>query len=141
LLVSGAAGSVGSLVCQLGKKTGAKVIAIAGSEEKCNWLKNELGVDLALNYKNPTFKADFKEIGPVDVYFDNVGGDILDMALTQLNMRGRVVLCGTISGYSQLDDLHLPTIILIFDIDNKPQGIQNYTNLIVKRAKIEGFLV
>lgn len=98
LLVSGAAGAVGSLVCQLGKRSGARVIAIAGSPEKCAWLETELGVDKAINYKTPTFKEDLKTaIGRLDVYFDNVGGEILDLALTRLNKNARVVLCGQCS--------------------------------------------
>jgi NADPH-dependent curcumin reductase CurA len=72
LVVSGAAGAVGSVVCQLGKIKGARVIALAGSEDKVAWLENELGVDKALNYKSPTFVADFKKhVGYLDVYFDN----------------------------------------------------------------------
>ena len=74
LVVSGAAGSVGALVCQLGKRVGAKVYGIAGSLEKCEWLVKDLGIDGALNYKSPTFRDDFKKIGYLDVYFDNVGG-------------------------------------------------------------------
>lgn len=73
LVVSGAAGAVGSLVCQLGKRAGAKVIAIAGADDKCEWLENELGVDKALNYKSKTFYQDWKALGYLDVYFDNVG--------------------------------------------------------------------
>lgn len=74
LVVSGAAGSVGSLACQLGKRWGAKVIAIAGSQEKCDWLVNEIGVDVALNYKSESFAKDFKNLDYVNAYFDNVGG-------------------------------------------------------------------
>jgi NADPH-dependent curcumin reductase CurA len=96
--VSGAAGAVGSLACQLGKKAGARVIAIAGSDEKCSWLENELGVDRALNYKSPTFKDDVKEVvGYLDVFFDNVGGDMLDFMLTRLNKNARIILCGKLS--------------------------------------------
>ncbi len=95
LVVSGAAGATGSIVCQIGKKLGAKVIAIAGSDEKCQWLEKDLGVDKALNYKSPTFYEDFKAVGYLDVYFDNVGGDILNFALTRLNLRARIVFCGT----------------------------------------------
>lgn len=73
LVVSGAAGAVGSIVCQLGKRAGAKVIAIAGADDKCAWLENELGVDKALNYKSKTFYQDWKALGYLDVYFDNVG--------------------------------------------------------------------
>ena len=94
-MVSGAAGAVGSLVCQLGKRAGAKVVALAGSDDKCVWLEKELGVDVALNYKHDTFQEDFKNaVGHLDVFFDNVGGEILDMALKQLNKDARVVLCG-----------------------------------------------
>lgn len=75
LVVSGAAGSVGSLACQLGKKAGAKVYAIAGSQDKCDWLEKEIGVDKAFNYKSPNFRKEFKQAGFVDVFFDNVGGE------------------------------------------------------------------
>jgi hypothetical protein len=122
LVVSGAAGSVGSLVCQLGKKAGAKVYAIAGSDEKCKWLEEELGVDKAFNYKSDSFRTDFKTVGYLDgrclfpaflvyaddaiVYFDNVGGPILDFMLTRLNKKARIVLCGAISQYSQHPTLY-----------------------------------
>ncbi|KAF8442345.1 alcohol dehydrogenase [Boletus edulis BED1] len=105
LLVSGAAGAVGSLVCQLGKRAGAKVVALAGSDDKCAWLKNELGVDNAVGY--------------LDVFFDNVGGEILDLALKRLNQNARIALCDS------------PT----------PRGLENYQNLISQRAKIQGFIV
>ncbi|KAF9003935.1 hypothetical protein BDQ17DRAFT_1390336 [Cyathus striatus] len=119
LIVSGAAGSVGSLVCQLGKAAGAKVYAIAGSEDKCEWLVKDIGVDGAFNYKSPTFFNDIKKIGYLDVFFDNVGGEILDFLLTRLNKNARIVLCDTA----------------------KPNGLQNYLTLIAQRAKIEGFIV
>ena len=100
LIVSGAAGAVGSLVCQLGKRVGARVIGIAGAADKYAWLENDLGVEKALNYKSPTFRGDFKKaVGYLDVYFDNVGGEILDLALSRLNMNARIVLGGC--------DLHL----------------------------------
>jgi len=125
LVVSGAAGSVGVIVCQLGKRLGAKVYGIAGSDEKCQWLEKEIGVDGALNYKSPTFYEDFKKIGYLDVYFDNVGGDILDFALTRLNKGARIPLCGGISQYNA----------------EKAKGLQNYLGLISMRAKMEGFIV
>ncbi|KAG0706811.1 hypothetical protein DFH29DRAFT_1076792 [Suillus ampliporus] len=126
LVVSGAAGAVGSLVCQLGKRAGARVIGIAGTADKCTWLKNDLGVDEALNYKSPTFRKDFgKAVGYLDVYFDNVGGEMLDLALSKLNKNARVVLCGAISAYNT----------------PQPRGIVQYLSLISQRAKIEGFLV
>ncbi|KIJ51079.1 hypothetical protein M422DRAFT_158803, partial [Sphaerobolus stellatus SS14] len=101
LVVSGAAGAVGTVVCQLGKIKGARVIALAGSDEKVSWLEKELGVDKAINYKSPTFVADFKKhVGYLDVYFDNVGGSTLDLCLGRLNKGARVALCGAISAYS-----------------------------------------
>lgn len=95
LVVSGAAGATGSIVCQIGKLKGARVIGIAGSEDKCRWLEQELGVDKAINYKSKSFFDDFKKhVGYLDVFFDNVGGDILNFALTRLNKNARIVLCG-----------------------------------------------
>ncbi|KAI0661771.1 alcohol dehydrogenase [Cubamyces menziesii] len=126
LVVSGAAGATGSVVCQIGKKKGAKVYAIAGSQDKCDWLEKELGVDKAFNYKSPTFFDDFrKTVGYLDVYFDNVGGDILNYMLTRLKPKARIVLCGAISDYNKA----------------KPKGLSSYTNLIAQRARIEGFIV
>jgi len=126
LVVSGAAGAVGSMVCQLGLRAGAKVYGIAGSQDKCEWLEKEVGVTKALNYKSSSFRADFKAVGYLDVYFDNVGGDILDLCLSRLNRNARIVLCGAISAYNTV---------------GKPKGIQNYLTLISQRAKIEGFIV
>lgn len=95
LVVSGAAGAVGSIVCQIGKLKGAKVIGIAGSDDKCRWLKEDIGIDAALNYKNDKFYEEFKSaVGYLDVFFDNVGGDILNFALTRLNKGARIALCG-----------------------------------------------
>lgn len=125
LVVSGAAGAVGSLACQIGKRNGAKVFAIAGTPEKCAWLEKELGVDKALNYKSPTFKKEFRDIGFLDVYFDNVGGEILNMALGRLKKDARVVLCGAISQYNT----------------TKPYGLTNYTSLIGQRGRMQGFIV
>jgi NADPH-dependent curcumin reductase CurA len=126
LVVSGAAGHVGSLVCQIGKLHGAKVIGIAGTDEKCRWLTEELKIDSALNYKSPSFHNEFKKaVGYLDVFFDNVGGGILDFALTRLNRGARITLCGAISQYNAL----------------KPEGISSYMNLITQRAKIEGYIV
>ncbi|KAJ7066944.1 hypothetical protein C8F01DRAFT_1119707 [Mycena amicta] len=125
MVVSGAAGSVGSVACQLGKRAGAKVYAIAGSQDKCEWLEKELGVDRAFNYKSKTFRQDFKEIGYIDVYFDNVGGEILDLVLSRLNKGATVALCGAISQYNA----------------TKPTGLKNYLTLISQRAKIQGFII
>ncbi|KAF8910620.1 alcohol dehydrogenase [Gymnopilus junonius] len=125
LVVSGAAGSVGLVACQLGKAAGAKVYAIAGSDDKCRWLEKELGVEKAFNYKSPSFYPDLKKnVGYLDVYFDNVGGEILDFLLTRLNKDARIILCGAISAYNS----------------SKPKGLQSYLNLISQRAKIQGFI-
>ena len=82
------------MVCQIGKLKGLKVIAIAGSDDKCAWLESELGVDKALNYKSPTFTEDMRKVGYLDIMFDNVGGDILNLCLTRLNKGARIILCG-----------------------------------------------
>jgi NADPH-dependent curcumin reductase CurA len=95
LVVSGAAGATGSIVCQIGKKKGARVIAIAGGADKCRWLKETVGVDAALDYKSASFYKDFKKLGYLDVFFDNVGGQMLDFMLTRLNKDARIVLCGS----------------------------------------------
>ncbi|KAJ6561606.1 alcohol dehydrogenase [Mycena capillaripes] len=121
LVVSGAAGSVGTFACQLGKRAGATVYAIAGAQDKCEWLEKDLGVDKAFNYKSPTFIKDFQEVGYIDAFFDNVGGDILDLVLTRLNKGARIALC---------------------DADaTERKGLQNYASLIAQRAKIQGFLM
>ncbi|CCM00107.1 uncharacterized protein FIBRA_02134 [Fibroporia radiculosa] len=126
LVVSGAAGATGSIACQIGKRQGAQVYAIAGSNEKCDWLEKEAGVDKAFNYKSPTFFSDFKtSVGYFDVFFDNVGGEILDFLLTRMNKNARIVLCGAISDYNS----------------SQPRGLTGYLNLISQRAKIEGFIV
>lgn len=94
-MVSAAAGATGSMVCQLGKKAGAKVVGIAGTDEKCAWLKNDLGCDVALSYKSPSFHSDFeRDVGTLDVYFDNVGGKILDYMLSRMNRGATIVKCG-----------------------------------------------
>ncbi|KAJ7174423.1 hypothetical protein C8R46DRAFT_1080869 [Mycena filopes] len=126
MVVSGAAGAVGAVACQLGKRAGATVYAIAGSQEKCDWLVKEVGVDKAFNYRSPTFRKDFKDgAGYIDVFFDNVGGEILDLVLTRLNKGARIALCGAISQYN----------------NTKPKGLQNYLTLIGQRAKLQGFLI
>ena len=98
LVVSGAAGHVGSLACQIGKIYGARVIGIAGTDDKCRWLTDELKIDAALNYKSPSFYKEFrKTVGHLDVFFDNVGGEILDLALSRLKKGARIALCGEFS--------------------------------------------
>ena len=102
VVVSGAAGAVGSAVGQIAKIKGAKVVGIAGSDEKIDYLLNELGFDAAVNYKKESFREDLKNAVPngVDVYFDNVGGDVSDAVFTLLNRNARIPLCGAISSYN-----------------------------------------
>jgi NADPH-dependent curcumin reductase len=128
VVVSGAAGATGSLVGQIARIKGCRAIGIAGGMEKCRWLTEELGFDAAIDYKSENVKARLKELCPkgVDIFFDNVGGPILDAALARLAMRGRVVLCGGIAAY---------------DAAEPPPGPKNYLNLVSKRGRMEGFLV
>jgi NADPH-dependent curcumin reductase CurA len=129
VVVSGAAGATGSTVGQIAKIKGAgKVIGIAGGPEKCRWIVEELGFDAAIDYKNEDVAARLRETAPegVDLYFDNVGGEILDACLGQLAMRGRVVLCGAISTYNDRGAM---------------TGPANYRSLIIRRGRMEGFII
>jgi len=105
LVVSGAAGAVGSVVGQIGKIKGLRVIGIAGSDEKCKWLTQELGFDHAINYKTADIAQELKTSAPdgVDCYFDNVGGKISDIVMSQMNEFGRIAICGAISSYNTTD--------------------------------------
>ena len=127
-LISGAAGSTGSIAGQIAKIKGCEVIGIAGGTEKCRWLTEEANFDAAIDYKEAHMRHAIREICPkgVNVVFDNVGGDFLDAALTQLCLNARIVLCGAISRYNEK--------IL-------PPGPTNYMSLIFMRAKMEGFIV
>ena len=128
VVISGAAGATGSTVGQIARVKGAgRVIGIAGSAEKCAWLVDELGFDAAVNYKTDDVAARLRELCPdgIDLYFDNVGGELLDICLARLALRGRVVLCGAISTYN----------------DPNPAGPRNYRNLIVRRGRMEGFII
>ncbi|MEO8878120.1 MAG: NADP-dependent oxidoreductase [Polyangiaceae bacterium] len=128
VLVSGAAGATGSIVAQIAKIKGCHVVGIAGGKEKCDWLRNDVKVESVIDYKSEDVGARVKELCPkgVDIFFDNVGGEQLDIALARLAMHGRIVLCGAISQYGDA---------------TMPPGPKNYTNLIVKRGRMEGFLV
>jgi NADPH-dependent curcumin reductase CurA len=128
VVVSGAAGATGSVVGQIAKIKGCHVVGLAGGAEKCRWLTEEAGFDAAVDYKSADVQARLKELCPkgIDIFFDNVGGDILDAALANLAMRGRVVLCGGIANYNAVES---------------PPGPKNYLNLIVCRGRMEGFLV
>ena len=128
VLVSGAAGAVGSLVGQIAKLKGCTVIGIAGGKEKCDYLVNELGFDEAIDYKNENLLDSLNEKCPkgIDVYFDNVGGEILDAALTKLRFNARVVICGAISQYNNKNEIDAP---------------KNYLSLLVNRATMQGMVV
>jgi NADPH-dependent curcumin reductase CurA len=128
LVVSGAAGAVGSLVGQIGKIVGCRVVGIAGSDEKCHWLTGELGFDAAINYKTENVGEALKRTCPkgIDVYFENVGGEILDAVLSQINLGARISLCGLISQYNATAPV---------------PGPYNFVNILVKRARIQGFIV
>lgn len=109
IVVSGAAGAVGCLVGQIGKLKGCRVVGIAGSEEKCKWLIDELGFDAAINYKAPGLAEALKKAAPggVDCYFDNVGGEISYNVILQMNEHGRIGICGAVSSYNS-DPNELP---------------------------------
>lgn len=128
VLVSGAAGATGSVAGQIARIKGCRVIGIAGGPEKCAWLTEEAGFDGAIDYKNENVDARIGELCPnrVDVFFDNVGGGILEAALNHINMRARVVLCGGISNYNATAPV---------------PGPANLMNLVVMRARMEGFIV
>jgi len=110
VLVSGAAGAVGSIAVQLAKIAGAKVVGIAGTDEKCRWLTEDLGADGAINYKTDDVATQIDALlpGGIDIYFDNVGGEILDAAIGQLRLGSRVALCGRISEYSNTGPAYEP---------------------------------
>ena len=128
VLVSGAAGATGSVAGQIAKIKGCRVVGIAGGPEKCAWLKDTAGFDAVIDYKSQNVDEQIAITCPdkVDVFFDNVGGDILEAALNHLNMKARVVLCGGISGYNATAPIPGPT---------------NLMNLVVMRARMEGFIV
>jgi NADPH-dependent curcumin reductase len=129
VVVSGAAGATGSTAGQIARLKGAaKVIGIAGGPEKCAWIVDELGFDAAIDYKAGDVAAELHAAAPdgIDLYFDNVGGEILNACLGQIAMRGRVVLCGAISGYNSR---------------GTATGPPNYTMLIVRRGRMEGFII
>jgi NADPH-dependent curcumin reductase CurA len=128
VVVSGAAGAVGSVVGQIAKIKGCRAVGIAGGADKCRMLVAELGFDAAIDYKGEDVKAALKRECPngIDIYFDNVGGDILDAALARLAMRARVVICGAISQYNATEAV---------------KGPANYLSLLVNRASMTGMVV
>jgi NADPH-dependent curcumin reductase CurA len=126
LVVSAAAGATGSIAGQLGKIHGCRVVGIAGSDEKCHWIKDDLGFDAAINYKHPDWKAQLVAATPagVDINFENVGGEIMQAVLDRMNLHGRVVLCGLISGYSKEDP-----------------ALASFGQVLIKRLRVEGFII
>jgi NADPH-dependent curcumin reductase CurA len=128
VVVSGAAGAVGQTVGQVAKQLGCRVVGIAGGKDKCDFVVNELGFDACIDYKHGDVREGLKQHCPqgVDVYFDNVGGDILDTVLTRINLKARIVICGAISQYNNTTPV---------------RGPANYLSLLVNRARMEGIVV
>jgi NADPH-dependent curcumin reductase CurA len=128
VVVSGAAGAVGSVVGQIAKVKGCTVVGIADGAEKCNYIVKDLGLDAAIDYKSEDVRKSLQKHCPkgIDVYFDNVGGEILDAALTQLARGARVVICGAISQYCNTTPI---------------KGPSNYLSLLVNRASMKGMVV
>jgi NADPH-dependent curcumin reductase len=126
VLVSGAAGSVGSIVGQIARIKGCRAVGIAGGADKCRWLVEEVGFDAAIDYKSADLRKELKAHAPdgVDVYFDNVGGATLEAALNRLAHGARIVLCGAVSQYN-----------------DTPRGPSNYMQLLVARASMTGFVI
>jgi len=128
VVVSGAAGAVGSVAGQIARIKGARVVGIAGGAEKCRWIVDELGFDVAIDYKGEDVRRALREHAPegVDVYFDNVGGEILDAVLTRLARGARIVICGAVSQYNATGPV---------------RGPSNYLALLVYRASMTGMVV
>ncbi len=128
VVVSGAAGATGSVAGQIAKIKGCTVVGIAGSDDKCSWLVDELGFDAAINYKTQDVAAEIDRQCPdgINIYFDNVGGEILDICLARIAMNARIVICGGISRYNATGPI---------------PGPKNYFNLVYRRARMEGFIV
>jgi len=126
LVVSAAAGATGSIAGQIGKIRGCRVVGIAGSDEKCSWLVKDLGFDAAINYKSADWRDRLAAAAPngIDIDFENVGGDIMQSVLGLMNLHGRVVLCGLISGYTKEDP-----------------GLASFGTVLVKRLRVEGFIL
>ena len=128
VVVSGASGAVGQTVGQLAKIKGCRVVGIAGGQAKCDFVVNEMGFDACIDYKNGDVREGLKTHCPdgVDIYFDNVGGEILDHVLARLRRKARIIICGAISQYNATSSV---------------QGPKNYLSLLVNRARMEGIVV
>jgi len=128
VVVSAAAGAVGSVAGQLAKMRGARVVGIAGGPEKCAWIKEELGYDEAVDYKAEDWKRQLADATPdgIDVDFENVGGEIMNEVIGRLNINARVALCGLISGYNET---------------GRPQRLSNFHKLLINRVTLQGFII
>ena len=128
VVISGAAGATGSVAGQIAKLKGCTVVGMAGSAAKCRWLTDELGFDAAINYKTQDVAAELDRLCPqgINLYFDNVGGEILDLCLARIATNARIVICGGISRYNATGPI---------------PGPKNYFNLVFRRARMEGFIV
>jgi len=128
LVVTAAAGAVGSLAGQIGKLRGCRVVGIAGADEKCRWIREELGFDAAINYKTENLRESLAQHCPqgIDVDFENVGGSILDAILERINLGARLVICGLISQYNATEPA---------------PGPYNFANILIRRARVQGFIV
>src|SRR5437867_4811029 len=126
LVVSAAAGATGSIVGQIGKIHGCRVVGIAGTDEKCAWITKDLGFDAAINYKQPDWKEKLAAATPngIDIDFENVGGDVMHTVMGRMNLHGRVVVCGLISGYNK-----------------ENPGLVSLGTVLVKRLRVEGFII
>jgi NADPH-dependent curcumin reductase CurA len=126
MVVAAAAGATGSIVGQIAKIRGCRVVGIAGTDDKCNWLTTDLGFDAAINYKHPDWRARLASAVPggIDIDFENVGGEIMQTVLGLMNLHGRVVVCGLISGYNKEDP-----------------GMVSLGTVLLKRLRVEGFLL
>tara|TARA_R110000782_G_scaffold57256_21_gene119465 strand:- start:4332 stop:5345 length:1014 start_codon:yes stop_codon:yes gene_type:complete len=128
VVVSTAAGAVGSIVGQIAKIQGCHVVGLTGTDEKCRWITEDLGFDKAINYKTENISEALHQACPagIDVYFDNVGGEILDACLKQMNLNGRISTCGLMSQYNAVGEVH---------------GPKNYGMVLMQRLKIQGFII
>jgi NADPH-dependent curcumin reductase CurA len=126
LVVSAAAGATGSIAGQIGKIHGCRVVGIAGTDDKCAWITKDLGFDAAINYKHPDWKEKLTAATPngIDIDFENVGGEIMQEVLNRMNLFGRVVVCGLISGYTMGDP-----------------SIASFATIVVKRLRVQGFII
>jgi NADPH-dependent curcumin reductase CurA len=128
VVVSAAAGAVGSIVGQIAKIKNCRVVGLAGTDEKCSWIQDDLGFDVAINYRSADVPKALASACPagIDIYFDNVGGDILDACLKLMNLKGRIPTCGLISQYNATEPV---------------PGPHNYAMILMQRLRVEGFIV